>query len=225
MSFPTGDETLTQILVRNSLTKYSSFNFWCFTCLELKLFTPLLIGDRKISFSLGSIFILLISLCKEIKILLKPFSALIWKDTKKQWQYFSHSFTDSFNQNIIPLFLYISLSLPPRITSPFQLQYGQFNRWASFLINCLPVHTLRAGRQQNSLYWCNKTQIVLIATPFTKYIDAALSLFNFPSFPLQSPCFNHLITSQAWSEHLSEHFWVVLPCNQSAFCFLFLERQ
>lgn len=107
MSFPTGDERLTQILVRNSLTKYSSFNFWCFTCLELKLFTPLLIGDRKISFSLGSIFILLISLCKEIKILLKPFSALIWKDTKKQWQYFSHSFTDSFHQNIIPLFLYI----------------------------------------------------------------------------------------------------------------------
>lgn len=137
-SFPTGDEGLTQILIRNSLT---SFNFWCFTCLELKLFIPLLIADRKISFSQANIFTLLMSLCKEIQILLKPLSALIWRDTKKQWQYFSHGLTDSFNQNIIPLFLYIPV--PPSMDhfTFFSCSMCSLTGEHHFLIKCLPVHS------------------------------------------------------------------------------------
>lgn len=75
-----------------------------------------------------------------------------------------------------------------------------------FWLSAWQYTALCAGRQQYSLYWCHKIQIVLITTPLIKqlYINAALSLFNLPSFPLQSPRFNCLINSQAWSELLSE---------------------
>lgn len=76
-----------------------------------------------------------------------------------------------------------------------------------FQKNYFPVHSpLFCKTSNDSLYFCNEIQIVLIIPPLTKYLHTNASpLFIFPSFPLKSTYFNNLIVS------LSKQVYIYKP--------------